>query len=116
MTQGLARILSPLRVLGISSRRIATVLSLSWIAIPLFWDMARRLISEANLKKARDLRELVPLLSNLIATLYLETGPEGKLWKSASSKQGESSDGQAITKRRGKDSPPSPLRKEACEL
>ncbi len=116
MTQGLARILSPLRVLGISGRRIATVLSLSWIAIPLFWDMARRLISEANLKKARDLRKLVPLLSNLIATLYLETGPEVKLWKSASPKKGENSDGQAITKRRGMDSPPLPLRKEACEL
>jgi len=108
MTQGLARILSPLRILGISEKRIATILSLSWIAIPFFWDMARKTIHAANLKKVKELRSLIPLLSDLIATLYLETVPESKLWKSACLRQEKHLIGQDTT--------PLPLTKEACEL
>lgn len=93
MTRGIARVLWPLRFLGISENRIATILSLSWMAIPVLWETARRTIREANLKKAKNLRNLIPLLSNLIASLYLETEPESKLWKSTCPEQDKSLDG-----------------------
>jgi energy-coupling factor transport system permease protein len=83
MTRGLARVLSPLRYLGISQQRIATILSLAWTAIPHVWETTRGAILTANLKKAKNLRNLLPLLSNLIAMLYLNTEPENKLWQKA---------------------------------
>ena len=104
ITRGLARILSPLRNLGISEKRKATILSLSWIAIPFFWDMARRTIHSANLKRAKDLRSLIPLLSNLIATLYLETEPGSALWRGAYPGQESHLVDQDTTERRRTDS------------
>ncbi len=83
MTRGLASGLSPLRYLGISEERIATILSLSWTALPVLWETARRAIRDAELKKVKHLRNLIPQLSSLIATLYMETEPESKLWKTA---------------------------------
>ena len=71
MTGGLAEVLSPLRYLGISEQRVATILSLAWTAIPNLWDTTRKAIFNADLKKAKNLRNLLPLLSNLIASLYL---------------------------------------------
>lgn len=73
MTGGLAEVLSPLRYLGISEQRVATILSLAWTAIPDLWDTTRKAMFSADLKKAKNLRNLLPLLSNLIATLYIET-------------------------------------------
>jgi heptaprenyl diphosphate synthase len=104
ITRGLARILSPLRNLGISEKRIATILSLSWIAIPFFWDMARRTIHSANLKRAKDLRSLIPLLSNLIATLYVETEPGSAFWRGAYPGQESHLVDQDTTERRRTDS------------
>ncbi len=95
MTQGFAKILSPLRILRISDRRIATVLSLSWMAVPFFWETARRTIHATNLRKAKNLRNLVPLLSNLIATLYLER----ELRENACPEQEEQLIGQNTTER-----------------
>ena len=84
MTRGLAELLSPLRYLGVSEKRIATILSLSWTAIPYLWETARNTIRVANFNKAKNLRNLVPLLSSLIATLYMETEPESIYWVDAS--------------------------------
>ncbi len=81
LARGLARMLSPLRLLGISDRRIATILSLSLMAIPVFWELARKAIREAELRKVRNLRNLIPLLSHFVAALYLETEQKSDLWK-----------------------------------
>ncbi|MEE8397653.1 MAG: Gx transporter family protein [Desulfobacterales bacterium] len=87
MTLGLGRVLLPLRYVGVSEKRIATILSLSWTAFPFFWDTARATIRQANLKKAGNLRNLIPLLSSLIATLYMETESKSSFWEDAHHEQ-----------------------------
>jgi heptaprenyl diphosphate synthase len=81
MTHGLARLLSPLRRLGIDGQRFAQVLSLSWNAVPYLWETAREAIRKANLGRAGNLKNLLPLLSDLIAKLYLETGSIEGFWQ-----------------------------------
>lgn len=81
LTKGLTKILSPLASFGISSKRIASILSLSWMAVPIFWEMARNTIRKIDLKKARNIRNLIPLLSDFIVTLYLETEQIAKSWE-----------------------------------
>ncbi len=94
MTHGLAKVLSPVRYLGISEKNISRTLSLSWNAIPVIWETARQTIRDADLTKAKNLRNLIPLLSNLIAVLYLTTEPENKFWKNACASQKKDSDRQ----------------------
>ena len=91
LTRGLARVLLPLRYLGISQQRVATILSLAWTAIPHVWETTRGAILAANLKKAKNLRNLLPLLSNLIARLYLNTETENKLWEKAATSRNKDS-------------------------
>jgi heptaprenyl diphosphate synthase len=81
LTNGLTKILSPLTSFGISSKRIASILSLSWMAVPIFWEMARNTIRKIDLKKVRNIRNLIPLLSDFIVTLYLETEQVAKSWE-----------------------------------
>jgi uncharacterized membrane protein len=76
LTRGFARVLFPLRYLGISQQRVAMILSLAWNAMPQVWSITRSAIFSANLKKAENLRNLLPLLSNLIAKIYLNTESE----------------------------------------
>jgi energy-coupling factor transporter transmembrane protein EcfT len=76
LTRGFARVLFPLRYLGISQQRVAMILSLAWNAMPQVWSITRSAILSANLKKAENLRNLLPLLSNLIAKIYLNTESE----------------------------------------
>jgi heptaprenyl diphosphate synthase len=76
LTRGFARVLFPLRYLGISQQRVALILSLAWNAMPQVWSTTRSAIFSANLKKAENLRNLLPLLSNLIAKIYLNTESE----------------------------------------
>jgi len=99
LTRGLAKILSPLRYMGISEKRIATILSLSWTAVPFFWETARRAIRAANLKKVGNLRSLIPVLSNLIAMLYSDAAPGSTYWKSAYPGQEENLGAQNTTGR-----------------
>jgi len=81
LNRGLSRMLSPLRPLGISEERISHILSLSWMAIPVFWEMARNIIHRIDFKKVRNIRNLIPLLSDFIVTLYLETERVAISWK-----------------------------------
>ncbi len=83
MTRGLTRLMSPLRHLGIADQKFAQVLSLSWNAVPYLWESARTAIRTANLGNAGNLKNLLPLLSNLIAKLYLETGSTEGFWQQA---------------------------------
>lgn len=72
---GLDRLLQPFQFLGFSSQRIATLLSLSWTAIPRLWETTRDTIASANINGIKTMKGLLPLLSDLIATLYLQTEP-----------------------------------------
>ncbi len=74
LSQGIARLLLPLRSLGISGERTAAILSLSWMTIPVFWEMARRIIQKMDLKRIKNLTNLLSLLSDFIATFYIEAG------------------------------------------
>ena len=76
LNRGFARVLFPLKYLGISQQRVAMILSLAWNAMPHVWAITRSAIFSANLKKAKNLRNLLPLLSNLIAKIYLNTESE----------------------------------------
>lgn len=73
LTRGLARVLSPLRPLGISGKRAAMILSLSWRAVPVFWEMAKHSIRKMDLKKIKSPRNLTVFMSDIITNLYLET-------------------------------------------
>jgi heptaprenyl diphosphate synthase len=77
---GLGRLLWPLQFFGVSAHRTATLLSMAWTAVPQLWKATRDTISAVDLKKVKNLRGLLPLLSNLIATLYLKTEPTDGLW------------------------------------
>ena len=114
MTTGLGKVLAPLRCLGISEKRVATILYLSWTAIPFIWEKARLTIRAANLRKTKNFHKLIPLLSNLIASLYLETEPESRPGKNASAEQEKRVIGRDTPKKTYMDSPPLPLTKEAC--
>ena len=96
MTRGLVKVLSPIRYFGVSEERIATILSLSWTAVPYLLDTARRTIRAANLKNAKNVRNLIPLLSNLIAALYLTTEPDSEVWKRAWPAEAKEPTGQAL--------------------
>ncbi|HAZ10699.1 MAG: hypothetical protein A2047_02220 [Omnitrophica bacterium GWA2_41_15] len=71
--KGLSRILAPLQPLGISGKRIAAILSLSWTAMPILWETAKAGIRELDLKKAKNPRYLIMFISDIIANIYLET-------------------------------------------
>lgn len=77
---GLSRLLRPLQCCGISAQRTATLLSLAWTAMPQLWQTTRDTLASANLKNIKNMRSLLPLLSNLIAALYLKTQPAHGFW------------------------------------
>lgn len=72
LSRGLSKILSPLRPLGVSEKRIATILSLSWAAIPIFWEITRNSFRNLDFKKAKNPRHLTTFMSDIIVNLYLE--------------------------------------------
>jgi uncharacterized membrane protein/energy-coupling factor transporter transmembrane protein EcfT len=69
MTSGLRRILSPLKVFGISGQRIATIIMLSWTSMPNLWKRIRYAIQSRKYQEKR-LRSLIPALSDLIASVF----------------------------------------------
>jgi heptaprenyl diphosphate synthase len=87
IVNGLGRLLQPMQVFGISSQRIATLLSLSWTAVPQLWKTTRDTIASVDMKDIKNLRSLLPLLSDLIATLYMQTEPAHGLWGQTSNKK-----------------------------
>jgi heptaprenyl diphosphate synthase len=80
LVDGLGRLLRPLGLFGISAHRIAALLSMAWTALPQLWKTTRDAMASLNPKNIKNLRGLLPLLSNLIATLYLKTEPGNSLW------------------------------------
>ncbi len=80
LTRGLARLLSPLRIFGISEKRIALILSLSWSAMPFCWQAVRKAMRASNVKGMKRMRHLIPALSSMIASLYVEASPGSACW------------------------------------
>jgi heptaprenyl diphosphate synthase len=76
MAHGLAWMLSPLRYVGVSERRVATTLMLSWNAIPFCWEAVRKAIRTSDAGSMKNLRNLIPALTQMIATLYTEAAPD----------------------------------------
>lgn len=80
LVDGVTRLLWPLHFFGISPQRIAIILSTAWAAVPQLWKTTRNTIASADLKHIKNLRGLLPLLSGLIATLYVKAEPAPSLW------------------------------------
>lgn len=76
MTRGLSQVLYPLGAIGVSRHRVASVLTCAWDELPAAWGATRRAIANADFKKVRTLQNLIPRLSDLIATLYIRAGKE----------------------------------------
>lgn len=87
LVNGLGRLLRPLQILGVEPQRIATLLSMAWTAVPHLWNTTRDTVTATDFKNIKNIRGLLPLLSNLIATLYLKTEPDNNLWNQPSRKE-----------------------------
>ncbi len=72
LAQALARLLAPLKLLGISGERVAKIFSLSWMAIPVFWDIANEIVRKLDMGRARGWSRLIHLASDFITRFYLE--------------------------------------------
>ncbi len=93
-TAGLTRILSPLRCVGVSEDRIAAVFTLAWASFPEIWAAARSAIKSENFRKEAGIRTIIPLISNVIAALYLEATPHGRVWRNAVPRESEAVHGE----------------------
>lgn len=71
LIQGLSRALSLLKCFRVSSQRIAMIISLSWMSLPSFGSAFKGILSGVDFRKAKNLRNLIPLLSELIVVFYL---------------------------------------------
>jgi energy-coupling factor transporter transmembrane protein EcfT len=79
----LGRLLRPLRLIGVSPQRMATLLSLAWTALPQLWRTTRSTMAAADLKKTKNLQEMLPRLSGMVATLYVNAEPADHMWQHA---------------------------------
>lgn len=74
MIKGLTRILSPLRVIGISGKRAARIFSYSLAAIPIFLDKFQAALGDLKLKETKNIKRVPSVITDLIVNLYLTTG------------------------------------------
>lgn len=78
MAEGIKRVLVPFRLVGLPSGRIASIIAISWNAIPIFWTQARstisqkRSVTESKTQPGRlsRIRNLIPFLSDIITNMY----------------------------------------------
>ena len=94
---GLGRLLQPMQLFGLSSHRIAMLLSISWTALPHLWNTTRDTIASINLKDVKSIHRLLPLLSDLIATLYMQTEPAHGSWGQASEQERNDPGGPCVS-------------------
>jgi hypothetical protein len=66
-----------LGLFGISVTSLSGVLSEAWLAIPAYWETVVWRIRVTDLRELRRIRDVVPLLTDLIAGLYLDTAEVG---------------------------------------
>lgn len=74
MIKGLTKILSPLRVIGISGKRAARIFSYSLAAIPIFLDKFQAALGDLKLKETKNIKRVPSVVTDLIVNLYLTTG------------------------------------------
>jgi heptaprenyl diphosphate synthase len=84
LARGLARLLSPLRVVGVSEARVAAILCQALGAIPVVRRAASQAIADADLRKPRNLRRLLPKLTDLVARLFATANVESPALEDAS--------------------------------
>ena len=72
---GLGRLLSPLKVIHISGKRVATLILLAWQALPECWRSIYGLIKSRSFH-AKQWRRFIPDLSYVIVSLYKQAGGE----------------------------------------
>lgn len=83
LARGLTKVLSPLRFFGVSQERMALILSLAWMALPLFWQKAGDAIRQQDFKKMKGVRNLMPALADIVAGLYLDTEQVYGIWENS---------------------------------
>ena len=79
LNQGLSLIIRPFEFIGLPAKRTADILSLAWETVPHVWATTRNAISEIDFSRARSVKKMIPLLSNLIAAVYLRAGSENQI-------------------------------------
>ncbi|MFO7558575.1 MAG: Gx transporter family protein [Desulfobacterales bacterium] len=77
LTAALGNLMRPVKFFGISDKRMAEILAMSWTFIPSIWDIARDRIRKGKFTNVKNIRNLLPMLVELIATLYNQTETEG---------------------------------------
>ncbi len=64
--------LKPFKAVGISGERVASVFSVSWMAIPVFWDISRNIIRSLGWGRFKDIRAIPEVLSEFMTKFYME--------------------------------------------
>jgi energy-coupling factor transport system permease protein len=77
MADGFARTLVFLRPVGISGERVGLILSQALISMGFFWEAAIRAVKEADVRRVKGVRKLVPVLGGIVAELYLDARRRG---------------------------------------
>lgn len=78
LASGLKTVLSPLKLIGVPVNRIVTILTSAWLSVPIFWERSRCFIKSQNIN-GKKLKALIPILTNLIVTLYNQIDEETKI-------------------------------------
>ena len=78
---GVAHMLYPFRAFGISQERTAAILSLSWMGVPVLWEIAKNNLRSIDFKNAKTFRNLLPILCDFIVIFYLQTEQIAMLWE-----------------------------------
>ena len=70
LARGAVNLMKPLKILGIRTERISTILVLSWTSIPELWDRIRDLIQQHKPQR-KSFRGWIPLISEILSSLYI---------------------------------------------
>ncbi|TAN38007.1 MAG: Gx transporter family protein [Verrucomicrobia bacterium] len=76
LVAGLRACLSPLKYCGVRTERTAAIIAYSLSALPIVWEQSRRTIKAQNLR-SKGIREWLPALAVVMATLYSTTLASG---------------------------------------
>lgn len=77
LTEGLKKILSPFKIIGISGERITKIITISLSYIPVFFEKSKEFIQKQKID-GKTIKTLIPSLSNLIINLYQNMDEENK--------------------------------------
>lgn len=75
LAYGFQKILFPLKVFGISSKRVALIMTMSMESLPYFWEKIHTSIRDLS-SEEKKLKKLIPALGSIIAGLFrqMDTG------------------------------------------